>query len=183
MIIGLVGKAKSGKDTVADYLVQNFDFKKVAFADDLKRLCVDMFNLTDEQVNTQEGKATIDTRYNLTPRELLQMVGTDWFRSVYPMIWVDRLATKLRAAGPNDNYVVTDIRFANEMAVIQQLGGYNVKLIRLDGGGAGEFGNHPSETALDNILDVNFDCIIRAGTGELGKLFDRITVFYKNKLL
>ena len=33
MIIGLTGPAQAGKDTVADYIVENYGFKKVSFSD------------------------------------------------------------------------------------------------------------------------------------------------------
>lgn len=173
MIIGLVGKAQAGKDTVADYLVKHFFFQKAAFADDLKALCKDMFNLTDAQVNTQEGKAAIDVRYGITPREILQKVGTDWFRSVYPMIWVDRLCNRLKRE-PNVDHVITDIRFPNEAMAIQQAGGLIVKLVRTDGNNLGALSNHPSETAFDSFEDSFFDAVIKAESGALQKLYDGI---------
>jgi len=50
MIIGLCGQAGSGKDTVADFLVRDHSFVKVALADPLKRICKDVFAFTDEQL-------------------------------------------------------------------------------------------------------------------------------------
>jgi sulfite reductase beta subunit-like hemoprotein len=173
MIIGLVGKAQSGKDTVADYLVRTSLFEKAAFADDLKRLCKDMFDLTDAQVNTQEGKAAVDVRYGITPREILQKVGTDWFRAVYPSIWVNRLITKLQSRSADD-FVITDIRFPNEVNAIKNIGGIIVKLVRLNGGGAGAFSSHASETALDSLPFTTFGHIIVAESGDLQKLYDGI---------
>jgi hypothetical protein len=173
MIIGLVGKAKSGKDTVADYAVKNYGFEKAAFADDLKALCKNMFDLTDAQIHTQEGKETVDVRYGITPREILQKVGTDWFRSVYPNIWVNRLITKLQQRTADD-FVVTDIRFPNEVDAIKSIGGIIVRIVRTEGGDIGTFAAHASETALDNIPFTKIDHIITAGSGELDKLYEGI---------
>jgi len=173
MIIGLVGKAKSGKDTVADYIVRQHNFEKVAFADDLKALCKNMFDLTDAQVHTQEGKETVDVRYGITPREILQKVGTDWFRSVYPNIWVNRLVKKLQDRSADD-FVVTDIRFPNEVDAIKSIGGIIVKIVRPDGGDIGTFAAHASETALDNLPFTKINHIITAASGELQKLYDGI---------
>lgn len=44
-LIGLSGKAGSGKDTMADYLSVNHGFKRIAFADKLKEVCAELFNL------------------------------------------------------------------------------------------------------------------------------------------
>lgn len=175
MIIGLVGKAKSGKDTTADYLVKEHNFVKVAFADDLKDLCMDMFNLAPHQVSTQEGKATIDPRYNKTPREILQIVGTDWFRSIYPTIWVDRLINKLKVGRKNHNFVVTDARFPNEIKALNDIGAHVVKLVRTNYENTGTFAAHASETALESIPEEQFAMVIRANSGELNKLYEGIS--------
>ena len=45
IVICLCGKARSGKDTVADYLQENFMFYKVAFASKMKSIFIDLFNL------------------------------------------------------------------------------------------------------------------------------------------
>lgn len=56
MIFGIAGKLESGKDTVADYLVNNYGYKKMAFADNLKHLAIEVFGVTHEQCYTTEGK-------------------------------------------------------------------------------------------------------------------------------
>lgn len=56
MIIGLAGKLESGKDTIADYLVKEYGYTKMAFADNLKHMCMKVFDLTCEQCYTTEGK-------------------------------------------------------------------------------------------------------------------------------
>jgi len=56
MILGVAGKLESGKDTFADFFVKNYWYHKMAFADNLKRMCMDVFNLTNDQCYTTEGK-------------------------------------------------------------------------------------------------------------------------------
>jgi hypothetical protein len=59
MIIGLSGKAFSGKDSVADYILDNYYWdRKIGFADNLKEACVEIFDLKWDQVLTQQGKST-----------------------------------------------------------------------------------------------------------------------------
>lgn len=56
MIFGIAGKLESGKDTVADYLVKGYGYTKMAFADNLKQLCISVFGITTDQCYTTEGK-------------------------------------------------------------------------------------------------------------------------------
>jgi hypothetical protein len=56
MIVGFSGKMKSGKDTCSDFLTDLRGFKRIAFADNLKRMCMHVFGLTEKQCYTQDGK-------------------------------------------------------------------------------------------------------------------------------
>jgi hypothetical protein len=110
MSLGLCGVAGAGKDTVADFLVKNHGFVKVAFADPLKRICRDVFAFTDEQLwGSSEFRNQPDKRYPrafatpfsqegvgssglveyLTPRYALQQLGTEWGRNCYPNTWAE----------------------------------------------------------------------------------------------
>lgn len=101
-IVGLLGLAGSGKDTVADLLVQEHGFAKLAFADPLKRICREVFDFSDEQLwGPSEKRNAPDPRYprkvygsdkvveNLTPRYALQTLGTEWGRDCYAPIWME----------------------------------------------------------------------------------------------
>ena len=81
MLIGLVGKKGSGKDTTADFLVEKFDFKKKAFADPLKSVVQKLFLLEKDDLYDPIKKETIDPRWGMSPRQMMQMVGTDMVRS------------------------------------------------------------------------------------------------------
>jgi len=56
MIIAIAGKMGSGKDTGANHLVKNYGFKRMAFADNLKYMCINAFGLSYEQCFDEELK-------------------------------------------------------------------------------------------------------------------------------
>lgn len=120
----------------------------------------------------------------LTPRELLQIIGTDCIRGkVHPNAWVNALfadykyeihrsEVPTRAAGFIDqhvypNWIITDMRFPNELEAVKRRGGITIRVNRpYDSLNQNslfslqkqqETNNHPSETALDN---AEFDYII-----------------------
>jgi hypothetical protein len=64
VILGMVGRAGSGKDTIADLLVYHHGFVKVALADPLKRICRDVYGFTDDQLwGSSSARNAPDSRY------------------------------------------------------------------------------------------------------------------------
>ena len=111
MIIGICGLIGSGKDTIADYLVTNYNFKKLSFADKLKDSVATMFDWTKE------------LGYSVTPRLVLQKFGTECMRDgFYDGIWVS-LTKKKVLDNPDIKWVIPDVRFDNEAKMIKEVGG------------------------------------------------------------
>ncbi len=177
-IIGLSGKAGSGKDTVARYLVEKYDFEAEWFAKPLKLYIGGaIFGLKHHQLwGKQEDKEKIDPRYGLSPRQILQMAGMK-LREIYPNIWVNKLFDNIVRL---DRVVIPDVRYVNEVEAIRKAGG-EVWRIERDGAGAStsELANHVSETELDDYL--YFDEIINNnGTKEdLFRKVDEVMNGYK----
>ena len=148
MIIGLGFKARSGKDTVADYLIENYGFKRLAFADALKEGCRHIFELNDEQLYG-ELKEVEDDYWGVTPRYILQKVGTECMRDGYSEdIWVKAVGKKIHS-DKTSNWVITDCRFPNEADAVKEWGGLVVRLDRVESGASGGVSKHPSETAME----------------------------------
>jgi dephospho-CoA kinase len=116
MLIGICGKAGAGKDTIGDYLVKKHNFKKIALADPIKRLVKDVFVLDDNTVYDRvEREKELDNWKGWSVRKLLQFIGTELFRNnIDDSIWVKSLWYRIKSDSSN-NYVVTDIRFPNEL--------------------------------------------------------------------
>jgi hypothetical protein len=133
MIIGIVGWAGSGKDTIADRLIQH-DFTRMSFAGTLKDAVAQVFSwdremLEGRSAEGREWRETVDKWWaerlgipHLTPRWVLQQWGTEVCRtSFHDAIWIASLENKLRKS--NQNAVVSDCRFPNEIAAIRKQGG------------------------------------------------------------
>ena len=119
MIIGFAGKMQVGKDTAADALVDR-GWKKLAFADHLKRNVMTLFDMTHDQMYTWEGKQTEDPRYDMSPRQILQWFGTDVIRENFPDLWVQHMD---KAIQPHTHVTICDIRFDNEAQFVLDNGG------------------------------------------------------------
>lgn len=116
MLVGITGKAGSGKDTIGDYLVDKYKFQRISLADPIKRLVKDVFVLDDITVYDRiEREKTLKNWPDWSVRKLLQFIGTELFRNnIDDAIWVKSLWLKIKE-NPDINYVICDIRFQNEL--------------------------------------------------------------------
>lgn len=114
MLIGLVGKKGSGKDTAADFLVNKYQFEKKAFADPLKLVVQHLFLLEKDDLHDPVKKEKVDSRWGLSPRQMMQMVGTDMVRtSLGEDFWLKHMGFSF-ASSSSRHLVVSDVRFENE---------------------------------------------------------------------
>ena len=134
MIIGVCGFIGSGKDTIADYLVNSYEFRRESFANTLKDAVASVFGWDREMLEgrteqAREWREQIDPWWaerlnmpNLTPRWVLQYWGTEVCRrGFHDDIWIASLENKLRNS--RDNIVISDCRFPNEIKSIKSAGG------------------------------------------------------------
>jgi dephospho-CoA kinase len=154
IIIGMIGKAGAGKDTVADYLCENYGFSRVAFANPLKEGVKEIFMLTDEQAyDRQEREKPLKYFPDWTPRKLYQYFGTELLRDNFDDdIWI-KLFKKRIETMQNNKIVVTDVRFPNELSEIRGFGemdnmsSHLFNVIRPDHNGVNVgISNHASES-------------------------------------
>lgn len=128
MIVGIIGLINSGKSTIANILVEEYGFTKVSFADSLKDAVAAIFGWPRDllQGDTEESRVWREQedeywsqvmQHPVTPRWVLQHIGTDVMREhFHKNIWVHSLMKKLN--DPDKNYVISDVRFLNEVDVI-----------------------------------------------------------------
>ena len=154
-IIGISGKKGSGKDTFAKFLKNQLELvtcksvKIDSFAANLKYCCALISGQPDYLFSNQDMKDKKAGFLNITNRELMQKFG-DLTRSLDKDIWIKSLFNKY-LDNPPEYLIVSDVRFKNEAAHINKLGGI---LIRIESDRVKE-DYHISETELDNY--PNFD--------------------------
>lgn len=152
MLIGVTGRKGSGKDTVGKFLVEDHGFRQTAYANPIKEAVKVALSMTDEQVyGPIEVKETVDPRYGITPRYALQTLGTEWGRNLIHLnIWALAMHARIEQE-PDQNWVVTDLRFLNEAKLLEENGGIIIKVVR-QGVSTGEFENHQSEMEIAEII-------------------------------
>ena len=143
MIVGLVGFIGAGKGTVADLLVQRHAFRKEGFANSVKDATSAIFgwNRALLEGDTPESRAwreQDDTFWSeklgkpFSPRLALQLMGTEAGRDVFhPDLWVHTVLNRC-AKNSNNNYVIADVRFPNEIKAIREAGGIVIRVKRGD---------------------------------------------------
>ena len=127
MLIGITGKKRAGKDTLAKGLANHFQLKQESFAGPLRNLTAELLGVTVEELEyiKEAPLAFLDDRHS--PRTMMQTLGTEWGREmIHPELWVRSLFQRLPRAGA----VVCDVRFDNEAQAIQAHGGIILRVVR-----------------------------------------------------
>lgn len=140
MIVGLLGFIGSGKGTAGDIL-KDMGFTPISFAKGVKDVTAEMFGwprhlLEGDTQHSREWREKPDDFWSyefnkeFTPRLALQLMGTEVGRDVFHKdFWVIKLKNYIDNA-PEQNYVITDVRFQNEIQFINRYGGTLIEIKR-----------------------------------------------------
>lgn len=159
MIIGIAGYARSGKDTVANYLVEKHGFTRYAFADVMRDalLALDPWIQMDSLPRIPLSQALRvysweDLKHHSEDvRPLLQRFGTEVGRNMFGQdFWVNQLMERVKAhATP---VVISDVRYKNEATAVLQASG---DIWHVERAGTGPANSHSSEGYLPD--EISFD--------------------------
>lgn len=174
MIIGLSGYARSGKDTVAELLVLNYEFKRMAFADGIRDALTALNPILHDGHRLNEivqmygwdiAKAKDEVR------RLLQVMGTEVGRKlIHEDVWVWRLFNQIDT---DERIVIPDVRFPNEARMIKERGG---EVWRINRHNHSAVNDHISERAMDNYM---FDRVVY-NDGTLDDLSDEVFMLMRH---
>jgi len=165
LVIGISGPKFSGKDTLARLIIEegcdSRPIRTFAFAYALKAGCRVVFELSHEQVHgAVEVKEATDPRWDKSPRELMQLFGTEVGRAIDQNVWVKSVGAQVKkwveslpvADQDTALAIITDTRFINEAKWVKDRGGVVVKVYR-DSSYTGFREDHASETEMWEIRE------------------------------
>lgn len=163
MIIGLLGKAGSGKSTIAKYLQSN-GFRVISFADPIKELAREYFGLTTEEV------------YETKPphaRAILQGLGSLIREQIDENFFINEAAMKIKYSDLQaQQFCIDDIRLASEAQFIKDLGGIVVKVECPD---SPQSLTEQAQAHITEQIDaIPYDHLIQAEYGNLTMLYEGI---------
>ncbi|WP_346829413.1 deoxynucleotide monophosphate kinase [Pseudomonas abietaniphila] len=171
LLIGLTGPARTGKSTTAHHLALEHGFECYAFADPLRDALMAIFQLSPEDF---EGAAKEEPIAWLgrSPRQLMQLLGTEWGRHMISAnLWVDlaeqHLDALANASWPSPSFVISDLRFENEADFVRKRGGVVVHLQRFD---APKVNPHLSEAGVS----LHKDDLVLVNDGDLASLHHQV---------
>lgn len=149
LLIGISGKARSGKDTAAWLLVDQLrrwgiDARRYGWADALKAVCRVEYGM--------KGKdAVLLQQVGVQYREGIRAASDEvWVPHLQPTpnVWVNALLDAITEDAP-DIAIIPDCRFPNELAAVRASGGFVIRLERPSRPATGRDDAHISETVLD----------------------------------
>ena len=172
-IIAICGAKRSGKDVLAEHLVNKYNYERVAFANPLKVAVKNLFNFDDDQVGIGKDEGTdrkdiVDERWGITPRAALQFFGTEIMQEKIQELlpnmkrnfFANTLKNYIENAENSENdkrYVISDLRFIHEHEMLLNMPNISIndimiiRVIRPSENRAKEQYQHISELEYVNI--------------------------------
>lgn len=151
-LLGIAGKARVGKDTFADVLVNRHGYRKISFADPIRAMVSELTGIPIQELIDGPLKEQVIPWIGKSPRQLMQSLGTDWARNtIDPDIWLNHAKRRIAQMTQDPSIkgiVFADIRFDNEAFLITDLGGHVLQIYRP---GASAVNTHASEAGLQTF--------------------------------
>ena len=175
-IIAICGAKRSGKDVLAEHLVNKYNYERVAFANPLKIAVKNLFNFDDDQVGIGKDEGTdrkdiVDERWGITPRAALQFFGTEIMQEKIQELlpnmkrnfFANTLKNYIENAENDKRYVISDLRFIHEHEMLLNMPNISIndimiiRVIRPSENRAKEQEPHISEL---EYVDIPYDIIM-----------------------
>jgi hypothetical protein len=178
-LLGISGKARSGKDTAARFFCQA-GFRQTAFAEPVKQISATLCHEPLENFHDDVLKEQITELLGMTRRKAMQLVGSEAVKPLFgDDIWTRHLVQRLNSDVYGDKVVVSDVRYDYEAQALLDRGGYIIEMRRAGAGLSGESATHSSEVGINpDLIDFAVDNNGSVGElkHELGKILNYIVL-------
>ncbi|GAP66809.1 hypothetical protein MBSD_n2124 [Mizugakiibacter sediminis] len=180
ILIGIAGGKRVGKSTLGQHLARRHRLLHTSFAEPIRAFVAGLLGGTLDDLE-REKESPIAWLGGVTPRQMMQTLGTEWGRQmVHPDLW---LLTALRRAYAAHGAVLSDVRFPNEAAAIRERGGFILRVDRpgFEPGADAHASERPLSMDLIDAVVVNNGSVedlvlsaegVLAGFGMIAKAHD-----------
>lgn len=175
-LIGLCGRAGAGKDTAAAWLASQHGYRVASFAEPLRAMLIGLLGYAGAHsgwMTERELKEQPIPGIGHSYRTLAQTLGTEWGRQQLGEDFWCRLMAAHMQAHLAERWVITDVRFTNELSFLRAADGVLWEVVRY---GLPEVRHHVSECALD---DAAPDAVL-FNLGDIEQLHLRIDALLAN---
>jgi len=185
-IIAISGRKRSGKDTIANYLIDKHKFKRYGFADPIRATAKLVFGWTEDWIVNH--KEEIDPYWDISYRQFAQDFGTEYMQFGLPsrfpkfkeqngrQFWVKRFLRMYNQESIKSNWVLSDCRFPHETIPIKKHGGIVIRVVRPDHEDKSDL--HASEIEQDSIVP-DYTLINNASIEDLQNAVSEILKHYE----
>lgn len=181
LLIGLHGKPRVGKDTVAAYLIKKYNLHRYGPSVPVKDTTAAMFNIPRHYLDDDKMKDEMDPFWKMTYRQMAQKVGKESSRDVFgedfwmrhvEKIWEETKETSGLVTPTTvlpRGLVLADVRYANEIDWIKERGGDVFFIVRDDAPKSSDTGH-----VVDAGLDMDLADIVIYNNSTIKKLYAQV---------
>lgn len=171
-LIGLVGPAGSGKDTIAEHLVEHHGFVRVAFADRLREFAARIDPVFAALCAAHGGYETAKRAHSHIRNRMIE-VGNAARDIIGGDVWIDAVEDTLVGLTGDEPVVITDVRFLNEAEWIEDSRGTIVSVQRPD---------FSLSTSEERAISATAELYVE-NDGDLHQLRERVDMLAEDFLL
>jgi len=170
-IIGLVARSRSGKDTVADYIINKYpeiNIIKRKLAGPIKNAAKELYGFNDEDLETNKKDIKI-IKYNCSPRDVMVQIT----KTIMDLSGTDFFTNRLyNSRDKNEITIIPDIRYIHDIERIHKEGGIVIKIER----NLNDIVIYQNENNIEH-MESDFTIV---NNGTLDELYDQIDNILQN---
>lgn len=180
-VIGLCGRRRAGKDTVAGILDELHGYENVKISQDLKDALKILFGFSNDQIESCL-KDQVDERWGISPRQAMQFIGTEVMQyningllpNMGRKFWIKGCINKHILPFEDKLIVLSDLRFLHEYEELKHTFLESFIVIRIDRDATNIDSLVDEHVSEKEYLNIPYDVLI-TNNGSKDDLVTRVT--------